>query len=143
MWNICKDVKLHLWSLEDFEFFFIGTYTLLLNYTPPLLHHFESPPAGSSCGKPCAPFCVISFSRLSIFTVFQQVAGGMRPSHKRMPTKLCVMVEAGTDHPGVPANFNPVELLSKLLQFLVSLPIQSGILMISRRSTSTATSNFR
>ena len=57
-------------------FFLFGTYTLLLNYTPPLLHHFESPPAGSSCGKPCAPFCVTSFSRLSIFTVFQQVAGG-------------------------------------------------------------------
>ena len=30
-------------------------------------------------------------------------AGGMRPSHKRMPTKLCVMVEAKTDHLGVPA----------------------------------------
>ena len=31
------------------------------------------------------------------------IAGGMRPSHKRMPTKLCVMVEAKTDHLGVPA----------------------------------------
>ena len=30
-------------------------------------------------------------------------AGGMRPSCKRMPTKLCMMVEAGADHPGVPA----------------------------------------
>ena len=47
-------------------------------------------------------------------------AGGMRPSHKRMPTKLCVMVEAGTDHPGVPANFNPVELLTMLLHFVVA-----------------------
>jgi len=27
----------------------------------------------------------------------------MRPSCKRMPTKLCMMVEAGADHPGVPA----------------------------------------
>ena len=27
----------------------------------------------------------------------------MRPSRKRMPTKLCVMVEAGSDQPGVPA----------------------------------------
>ena len=31
------------------------------------------------------------------------LAGGMRPSCKRMPTKLCMMVEAGADHPGVPA----------------------------------------
>ena len=38
----------------------------------------------------------------------------------RMPTKLCVMVEAGTDHPGVPANVNPVELLTKLLHFVVA-----------------------
>ena len=30
-------------------------------------------------------------------------AGGMRPSCARMPTKLCMMVEAGADHPGVPA----------------------------------------
>ena len=27
----------------------------------------------------------------------------MQPSRKRMPTKLCVMVEAGFDQPGVPA----------------------------------------
>ena len=27
----------------------------------------------------------------------------MRPSRKRMPTKLCVMVEARSDQPGVPA----------------------------------------
>ena len=27
----------------------------------------------------------------------------MRPSCKRMPTKLCMMVEAGADHPGAPA----------------------------------------
>ena len=27
----------------------------------------------------------------------------MRPSCKRMPTKLCMMVEAGADHPRVPA----------------------------------------
>ena len=38
---------------------------------------------------------VISFSLL--------LAGGMRPSCKRMPAKLCMMVEAGADHPGVPA----------------------------------------
>ena len=31
------------------------------------------------------------------------LAGGMRPSCKRMPTKLCMMMEAGADHPGVPA----------------------------------------
>ena len=31
-------------------------------------------------------------------------AGGMRPSRKRMPTKLCVMVEARFDQPDVPAN---------------------------------------
>ena len=30
----------------------------------------------------------------------------MRPSCKRMPTKLCMMVEAGADHPGVPARFS-------------------------------------
>ena len=27
----------------------------------------------------------------------------MRPSRKRMPTKLCVMVKARSDQPGVPA----------------------------------------
>jgi len=32
-----------------------------------------------------------------------EYAGGMRPSCKPMPTKLCMMVEAGADHPGVPA----------------------------------------
>ena len=104
MWNICKDVKLHLWSLEDFEFFFIGTYTLLLNYTPPLLHHFESPPAGSSCGKPCAPFCVTSFSRLLIFTVFQQVAGGSSTTLTGDPTKrVKVRADIWPDQPDVPA----------------------------------------
>ena len=30
----------------------------------------------------------------------------MRPSCKRMPTKLCMMVEAGADHPGVPARIS-------------------------------------
>ena len=30
----------------------------------------------------------------------------MRPSCKRMPTKLCMMVEAGADHPSVPARFS-------------------------------------
>ena len=28
---------------------------------------------------------------------------GLRPSRKRMPTKLCVVVEAGSDQPAVPA----------------------------------------
>ena len=62
-----------------------------------------------------------TFRCSSCFPSFYQYAGGMRPSHKRMPTKLCVMVEAGTDHPGVPANVNPVELLTKLLHYVVSL----------------------
>ena len=43
----------------------------------------------------------------------------MRPSCKRMPTKLCMMVEAGADHPGVPATFR-FELLIKLLHCVVS-----------------------
>ena len=43
----------------------------------------------------------------------------MRPSCKRMPTKLCMMVEAGADHPGVPAIFR-FELLIKLLHCVVS-----------------------
>ena len=34
------------------------------------------------------------------------IAGGTRPSRKRMPTKLCVMVEARSDQPGVPACSN-------------------------------------
>ena len=38
----------------------------------------------------------------------------MRPSCKRMPTKLCMMVEAGADHPGVPA--------------LLWLPVVQGLL---------------
>ena len=37
------------------------------------------------------------------FGFFSFSAGGMRPSRKRMPTKLCVMVEARSDQPGVPA----------------------------------------
>ena len=36
-----------------------------------------------------------------------------------MPTKLCMMVEAGADHPGVPATFR-FELLIKLLHCVVS-----------------------
>ena len=36
VWNICKDVKLHLWSLEDFEFFpFWDLYTSFELYTAP------------------------------------------------------------------------------------------------------------
>ena len=36
-------------------------------------------------------------------SIFHEWAGGMRSSCKRMPTKLCMMVEAAADHPGVPA----------------------------------------
>ena len=66
VWNICKDVTLHLWSLIDFAYFllFSGTNTPLLNYTLHLIHHYESPPAGSSYGRPWVSFCVTSFSRL-------------------------------------------------------------------------------
>ena len=35
--------------------------------------------------------------------VYDFHAGGTRPSRKRVPTKLCVMVEARSDQPGVPA----------------------------------------
>ena len=44
------------------------------------------------------PFGLFCFGFASDYT-----AGGMRPSRKRMPTKLCVMVEARSDQPGVPA----------------------------------------
>ena len=44
----------------------------------------------------------------------------MRPSCKRMPTKLCMMVEAGADHPGVPA--------------LLWLPVVQGLLPFNCQS---------
>ena len=40
-----------------------------------------------------------------MFSFYRNHAGGMRPSCKRMPTKLCMMVEARADHPGVPATY--------------------------------------
>ena len=40
-----------------------------------------------------------------VTSIFHEWAGGMRPSCKRMPTKLCMMVEARADHPGVPATY--------------------------------------
>ena len=43
---------------------------------------------------------------------------GMRPSRKRMPTKLCVMVEARSDQPGVPAFENLS--IAKTVQYVVS-----------------------
>ena len=45
------------------------------------------------------------------FISFQ--AGGTRPSCKRMPTKLCMMVEAGADHPGVPALSFPFSAMGR------------------------------
>ena len=42
----------------------------------------------------------------------------MRPSRKRMPTKLCVMVEARSDQPGVPAFENLS--MAKAVQYVVS-----------------------
>ena len=39
------------------------------------------------------------------FLTSRSSAGGMRLSRKRMPTKLCVIVEARSDQPGVPALF--------------------------------------
>ena len=47
--------------------------------------------------------CVEHLYRCKTSGFWQLSAGGMRPSCKRMPTKLCMMVEAGADHPGVPA----------------------------------------
>ena len=44
--------------------------------------------------------------RLAVQFYILTSAGGMQPSRKRMPTKLCVMVEAETAHLGVPAIFN-------------------------------------
>ena len=40
-----------------------------------------------------------------MFSFYRNHARGMRPSCKRMPTKLCMMVEARADHPGVPATY--------------------------------------
>ena len=40
----------------------------------------------------------------------------MRPPRKRMPTKLCVMVEARSDQPGVPA-FGTVDKAVTLIFF--------------------------
>ena len=40
-----------------------------------------------------------------MFSFYRNHAGGTRPSCKRMPTKLCMMVEARADHPGVPATY--------------------------------------
>ena len=54
---------------------FIGTYTLPLTYTLHFVRHYESPPAGSSCGRSWFPFYVTSFHDYQFFNVFQQVAG--------------------------------------------------------------------
>ena len=45
----------------------------------------------------------------------------MRPSRKNMPTKLCVMVEARSDQPGVPAFQNLS--MAKAVQYVVSASI--------------------
>ena len=52
----------------------------------------------------------------------------MRPSCKRMPTKLCMVVEAGADHPGVPAM-----LWSPVVQGL--FPFHCPCLLMGRGST--------
>ena len=52
----------------------------------------------------------------------------MRPSCKRMPTKLCMMVEAGADYPGVPAL-----LWSPVVQGL--FPFHCPCLLMGRGST--------
>ena len=67
--------------------------------------------------------------------LFRHTAGGMRPSCKRMPTKLCMMVEAGADHPGVPAL-----LWLPVVQGL--LPFNFQCLMMGRGSTQGPPSRF-
>ena len=59
----------------------------------------------------------------------------MRPSCKRMPTKLCMMVEAGADHPGVPAL-----LWLPVVQGL--LPFNCQCLVMGRGSTQEPPSQF-
>ena len=44
----------------------------------------------------------------------------MRPSRTRAPTKLCVMVEARSDQPGVPADETFVHAVTPFLHFLIS-----------------------
>ena len=50
--------------------------------------------------------------------LFPFSAGGMRLSRRRMPTKLCVIVEARSDQPGVPAFENLS--VAKAVQHVVS-----------------------
>ena len=47
--------------------------------------------------------CVNHLKRCKITSNFFCFCRSMGPSCKRMPTKLCMMVEARADHPGVPA----------------------------------------
>ena len=63
------------------------------------------------CSRVCVCVCVCVVCTLGIKGIVGLfltclIAGGMRPSRKRMPTKLCMMVEARSDQPGVPACLN-------------------------------------
>ena len=63
--------------------------------------------------------CVCSlWSHKVPFGLFPFSAGGMRPARKHTPTKLCVMVEARSDQPGVPAFENLS--MAKAVQYVVS-----------------------
>ena len=60
----------------------------------------------------------LGFVLLAFFLSSFTIAGGMRPSRKRMPTKLCVMVETRSDQPGVPAFENLS--MAKAISFFVA-----------------------
>ena len=89
VWNICKDVKLPLWSPFHFTHsLYLLTYTLLWNYSLHVSYHFESSPAGSSCRRPYVLYYVTSFSDFPFSPFFQQLAGGDRVAAWLSPTKL-------------------------------------------------------
>ena len=68
---------------------------------------FSSPPEHCDPNPRCVCVTLGIIGILSDCSRFcELLAGGMRPSRKRMPTKLCVMVEARSDQPGVPACLN-------------------------------------
>ena len=94
-----------------------SSHFTIIHWTPATIPWYSSISAPPSFHRPCTPssYSVIAIKAKCVCqALFQRVthrmgsqqfstAGGMRPSHKRMPTKLCVMVEAKTDHLGVPA----------------------------------------
>ena len=70
-------------------------------------------------GQRCLPFrrrvCVLLVITGIPLNCFFFLAEGMRLSRKRMPTKLCVIVEARSDQPGVPAFFELLNLCKGLV----------------------------